>query len=525
MRLFGVLLTLGYISASCVALAQAPPARHALLIVNSSYQNLPPQPRDDKTVDDLAAELRRSRFAVNVVRDLTHEKDAQEVTVNFLAQVQPGDVCLVYFSGYAIQAEGRNYLLPIDFDPQSDANLNYRSRSLTNLQQLLEQKRAGLKIILLETALQPPDLPVSASQPGLAAPDAIDSRDMVFAFAAPLNALPGTPAGPEPYLFSQSLAKALAKPGASIEEVFGAVRREIAQRSPEQVFPYYLANIIEPFLFTPRPPPPPPPVKAAPAPPPVDTFLTRTHVNVRDRQEYTFIPAGRFLMGCVKGDTTCEPREKPQHPVVIKAGFWMGVTETTAEAYARWVQEDPKSRKMPEAPMWNKKWQDEARPMVNVSWEQAETFCQWVGGRLPTEAEWEYAARAGKENEAFPLNSENSREKANFYGRQGNDKYLDEAARPKRFDPVGRYGLYDMAGNVWEWTRDYFSETYYSSSPLEDPTGPPTGKERVARGGSFMSDPAKHLRISYRANFGKGGNIVGFRCVLPDSPEVRRLLP
>jgi len=270
----------------------------------------------------------------------------------------------------------------------------------------------------------------------------------------------------------------------------------------------------------------PPPVKNALSVPPEDLFLKRTHVNRKDRQEYAYIPPGKFLMGCVKADTTCEEREKPQHPVTITHGFWLGVTETTVDAYQRWIDQEPKIRKLPSAPTWNPRWKLTNVPIPQLNWDQANTFCQWLGGRLPTEAEWEYAARAGKENESFPLNSENAREKANFAGKKGNDKYEDEAAPPKKFDPDATFGLYDMSGNLWEWTADYYGENYYAESPENDPKGPNTGKDRVARGGSFFSDPKKHLRISYRAAFDKkGGNAVGFRCALSDSPATRSMMP
>jgi formylglycine-generating enzyme required for sulfatase activity len=119
------------------------------------------------------------------------------------------------------------------------------------------------------------------------------------------------------------------------------------------------------------------------------------------------------------------------------------------------------------------------------------------------------------------LNAETARDKANFSGKQGNDRF-EQVAPVKQFDPNG-FGLFDMSGNLWEFTSDVYSKTYFAESPKEDPTGPSSGKERVVRGGSWFSDPTQHLRISFR-NKGNGGNIVGFRCVLPDSEETRKLL-
>ena len=102
---------------------------------------------------------------------------------------------------------------------------------------------------------------------------------------------------------------------------------------------------------------------------------------------------------------------------------------------------------MPAGPGWDIHWRVSDNPMVNVRWEEAAAYCKWAGGRLPTEAEWEYAARAGARNQVFPMNAEDSRDKANFSGRKGNDLY-DFAAPVRKFDP-NPFGLYDMAGNVW----------------------------------------------------------------------------
>jgi len=121
------------------------------------------------------------------------------------------------------------------------------------------------------------------------------------------------------------------------------------------------------------------------------------------------------------------------------------------------------------------------------------------------------------------MNSEASRNGANFSGKSGNDTY-DGVAPVRKFD-ANRYGLYDMAGNVWEWTVDWFSASYFTADAVTDPKGPATTKEHVIRGGSYDSDPKEHLRISFRKGYGATAPGIGFRCAVDDTPESRKLLP
>jgi formylglycine-generating enzyme required for sulfatase activity len=452
----------------------------------------------------LEASLKGADFSVSTALNQTLDGFTKAKNA-FLASVHPGDVVMIYYSGYAIQVKNDNFLLPVEYKPALPlAKVPYATPSLGRLVEETDEKKPAMKIVIVDAPWQ---VAVPAP-PGLSAPDLSGTRETLVAFSNQPGQIVPAPAGDGPSPFTEKLAEIIRTPGVQLDDVFLTARREVSRMAASQL-PYSLSNVTAAFYFR-------QPLEDKPA-------VTVKHLykrNRRDRQEYVFIPPGSFQMGCVPGDTQCEDNERPQHQVTISKGFWLGSAEVDILAYKRYVGDD-KSRKMPgEAPEWDKKRQVTNHPIGGATWDEAAAFCKWAGGRLPTEAEWEHAARAGKKNEIWPLNDENSRDKANFYGKKGNDLF-EYTAAVKSFDPNG-FGLFDMAGNMWEWVSDWYSDKYYSSSPERDPQGPSAGKKHVKRGGSFDSDPKKHLRISIRRPADRGNN-VGFRCVLENTPQIERL--
>lgn len=521
----------------CASLAQEtsakPAERYALVIGNSSYSGMPPLQSAAKDAGLMASALADAGFHVTLVNDMRMPDFLPQNQDVFLRKLKAGDTCVFYYSGYAVQVtDDDNYLLPVNFEPGSPRPMQERAYLLTRFQQELERRRVGLKIFILE-APQRTGVPIRGASPGLLYPEVTESSQTLWAFAAQ----PGQLAIPSPDgslgVFTKAVAENIGKPGLRLREVFDRAKQSVGETTSHQQIPFEYDNLVSNDFFFHQPPKQPiPTAVVAVVPKPVTpepgapksntTPVGLPLTNRKDREEYVWIPPGKFMMGCVVSDTRCRPEEKPQHTVEIKKGFWMERTETEVIAYRRYVDGSGKKARMPRAPLEANGWKITNYPMMQVSWEDASNYCAWAGGRLPTEAEWEYAARAGAAGQIYPMNDENSREKANFYGKEGNDRF-EYVAPVKSFDP-NPFGLFDMAGNVWEWVSDFYSPDYYQTSPAIDPKGPPGGKEHVIRGGSFDSDPKEHLRLSFRKPAGKAADNIGARCVLDDTPETHRLL-
>jgi len=231
-------------------------------------------------------------------------------------------------------------------------------------------------------------------------------------------------------------------------------------------------------------------------------------LNSHDGLKYVWIPAGSFTMGCSRGDTRCDDEERPPHAVRITRGFWMSQLEVTAGAYKRFS--GATGRPMPPAPIFNRGWTQDRLPMVKVTWNDARDYCTWASGRLPTEAEWEYGARGGSDQSLYgPLDqiawyARNSASGGNQWGNPN----------PTGTKRANGFSLFDMLGNVFEWTNDWFDPAYYSQSPKEDPPGPSTGQKRVIRGRAWVAK-GDDMRVSYRGGNPPDGSYYegGFRCV------------
>jgi formylglycine-generating enzyme required for sulfatase activity len=262
------------------------------------------------------------------------------------------------------------------------------------------------------------------------------------------------------------------------------------------------------------------------------TSLGDTSVNPRDGATMVWVPPGEFVMGSTPEQiaNVCKSlpnelikslpdaakkimsdlltTEGPQHTVSL-GGYWMYKHDVTVAQYRKFCEE--KHRRMPAAPRWG--WID-VHPVVNVSWADAKAYADWAAVALPTEAEWEKAAR-GTDGRVYPWGNEWEPSKCS--NGVGKDPVRGQTSPVGSF-PAGAspYGCLDIVGNVWQWCADWYEASYYETSPKVNPAGPGTGRERALRGGCWSGGYAGDYRVAYRSESDPANRFVdfGFRCAV-----------
>lgn len=222
----------------------------------------------------------------------------------------------------------------------------------------------------------------------------------------------------------------------------------------------------------------------------------------RPEIKWVRVEGGSFMMGCRNGEKGCYPDET-EHLVEL-SGFEISAYEITVEQYRYYCEKT--GRQMPKEPPYG--WSD-SFPIVNVTWQEAVDYAQWAGGRLPTEAEWEYAARGGKQSKGYKYSgSDNPFEVGWCYENSEGTIHNVGEKQPNEL------GIYDMSGNAWEWCKDNYGVFYYKQSPKKNPQGPSEGMGKCNRGGCFNFD-AEVMRNSHRRSCGEEtiGMGTGFRIV------------
>jgi formylglycine-generating enzyme required for sulfatase activity len=489
-------LALGAIAAvAWIAPASAQSKRVALVIGNGGYAKavIPGAPAE---AEKLGLALTAAGYDVTLGQNMTRAGMEQALNV-FGRKLTPGATAVVYYLGHGLQANGVNVLLPVDASPASTDDLRTQGLGLDALLDRLVVAQPATALVVLDTGFSYPLSKGAAAARGLAVVRVPPGVTMLY--AGPVNApapLPGTSGS----RIAAELAKAFAVPALSANKVAAQVRSAVTP--PGGVPSFIVRQEPEGPAITGAPGAEPAP---APAPAPVaQEDLSRAATvapaassegTLRDCEncpELVAVRAGTFQMGGDQFDF-----EKPVHAVTIAKPFMLGRKEVT---FAEWdacadaggCQARPSDRGLGRGD----------RPVTDVSWTDAKEYVAWLSRttgkayRLPTEAEWEYAARAGTAT-AYPWGATADKDRANCLG--CTTQPLKHAVAAGQF-PANAWGLLDMPGNAAEWVEDCWTETYKGSPTDGSAMVKADCRERVLRGGSFNNDP-RYLRSGARFKY------------------------
>ncbi len=473
--------------------------RVALVIGNGAYDVAPLRnPGNDARA--IAQALRESGFQVTERHNLT-QSAMREVIRIFGDDLRKGGVGLFYYAGHGMQVKGRNYLIPIRADIRREDEVADQAVSADVVLQKMDAAKNRLNIVILDACRNNPFArSFRSSSQGLAQMDAPSGTLLAYATA------PGSVAadGAGQYgLYTQHLLASIRQPGLKIEDVFKRVRVNVKRDSNGLQIPWENTSLEGDFFFrygkpgqaAPAADSPPvtvasiePALKPPPAPViPIGPIQTWTEPTLG--MEFVQIPKGCFLMGSPDYETGRTASER-QHEVCVE-GFWMGKYEVTLEQYKKFYRDHTDNHS------------NERVPVAMVSWYDAVRFANWLSDksghkfRLPSEAEWEYAARAGTSTAYFWGDDFST-------GCQGETIYA-HCGKPPLLGrmPVGSYkpnafGLHDMLGNVWEWTASIYDPNY-GGKELRSSDAGSFASPRVNRGGTWYHSAAD-LRAARRSS-------------------------
>ena len=544
-------------------------ARVALVVGNSAYTRTSPLANPVNDAADMAAALEGLDF--DVILEMDADEDAMDdALADFEERSAGAAVALVFYAGHGMEMNGANYLVPVDAEL---ATASAVGRETIALDMVLDATSgARTRIVILDACRNNPFARsmrgarrANVRSGGLAAVSTGEGLLVAYAAAAGDVAADGEGSRNSP--FTTALLEHLRSPGVELRVMLGNVGGAVSRSTgaDQQPFVYtslsgehYLAGRDEPVvvvddssrrqqetvfwqsimnstnaadfeafleefpngtfarLATNRLAPLRAPATDSPAldPGSLDPEPARSrHAGEVFRDcptcpELVVVPAGRFRMGCVSG-RDCQDDERPVHEVEV-GSFALGVYEVTFDEYERFARATGRDRPH------DRGWGRGGRPVINVSWQEATAYAAWRSAetgekyRLPSEAEWEYAARAGTTTR-YSWGDDRGRNRANCDG--CGSRWDDDETAPAGSFAVNAWGLHDMHGNVWEWVEDCWHDNY-ARAPRDGSAWTTGGNcsRRVLRGGGWYSYP-RYLRSASRSRdvAGLRSSSVGFR--------------
>jgi formylglycine-generating enzyme required for sulfatase activity len=547
---------------------QKDPQRVALIIGNGAYTHAPAlkNPRNDASL--VAATLRKLGFKVTTGTDKS-QREMKKLIREFGEQLRGGGIVgLFYFAGHGVQARGHNYLIPVDAEIQSEADIEDVAVDVNYVLNVMDGAQNGLNIVILDACRNNP-FPRSfrSAQEGLAQVKAPTGTMIAYATAPDSVAADGAGAN-SPY--TEELARQMQTPGVFLETMFRRVAEQVSLRSGGRQEPWFSANVKGDFFFNESP------TNLSLSKPlaridavavereywetirsstdpqnyleylqayPTGAYAAVARAKIRQLEaaknsktavsvptsftsrqgiEMVYIPPGRFMMGSDSFESG-----KPVHEVAIAQGFYMEKYEVTQSQWKAVMGQNPS------------RFRGDNLPVEMVSWDDAMAFIARLNAqrdgynyRLPTEAEWEYACRAGTSRDYA-----GDPDGIAWYANNSGQLHLDAAeiflTDPHNYEkriadnrgqthPVGSklpnsFGLFDMLGNVAEWCQDWYHPSYHGA-PIDGSAWLSGGEQqtRVLRGGSWHFSVAGSMRPAAReANASPNSRVdfIGFRVV------------
>ena len=484
--------------------------RIALVIGNAAYPSeaLTNPVNDAKAV---AKVLKQLHFDVMLVTDANQAK-MQDAIESFGEKLRKDKEAVFYYSGHGVQDKGENYLIPVDAIsrilvpkhlPQFCITLDY-------VVQLMVGKGSDMNIVMVDACRNNPfksifkDIGVEKGLASLSRK--ADGTLISYATAPGEKALNGT-GGNSPY--TKRLVELVMKPDISVEMMFKELRSKVKSDTDGEQVPWMAASLGGEFYFN--------PVQVNDDPTLLNTksAISASALGVAGMLEgkFVLIRGGEFTMGSPAGEAGHQ-KDETQHQVKV-SDFYMSKYELTVGEFRKFVEAKgyrTDAEKASSSNTWQRPGisQQENHPVAYVSWNDAVAYCEWLSSnsgkkyRLPTEAEWEYACRAGTTT-SFNTGSNLTTDQANYdgnypYGGNAKGVYRQTTVPVDSFAP-NALGLYNMHGNVWEWCGDWYKGTYYAEckarGAVSNPDNQEPGSGRVLRGGSWSGD-ARNCRSAYR---------------------------
>ena len=480
--------------------------RVAMLIGNSEYMRYEDALLNPcRDVERLAEVLESEPLNFKVFKSCNVTRSEFNKQLNhFTAQISEESVVFFYYSGHAVELEGQNYLLPVDYHQRLNEDFGWMGFSLNRVVEFIEKESSHVNLILLDACRDNP-LPKSKRMKSLSAAKGLalmqsQSRTLIgFATGPGKKAWDGDDYSP----YLKALVKYLPRQDLTTSQMMNHVAHETSVITNGEQVPWTNSSIL-----------------------PIGWCLAgcKNIGNTAQRSpvsplqipmaKFIKVVGGQYNIGCSVKDKECESYESPRLAVSID-DFYLAETEVTFEQYDFYCERTSDCQ-LPDDEGWGRA----QRPVINVSWEQAQMYIQWLNQqaiaengsfRLPTESEWEYAARAGEKHRYA-------------WGHQflGEPQWRFKKSSLVKSQPANPWGLYDMMGSVWEWCEDRWYDSHLGR-PEDGSAWHKRGLkawlsggngERVIRGGSWYSQRS-NLRFSFRNSSlpTQRHNNVGFRLV------------